>query len=229
MAEEPAGGDSPRAAVEPTAETALAPGVPLAPAESLAPGATPATAAPDDAAKGAVDNRWWVDMGSARRKTAPRVASTADGEPVVGRPGPAWVAGERLFRDGGTFDADRARSHLSGSNLDWLREANPPEGGWVVLKLTDDRPREDVVERVKEAIRLPRGARGVLLDSGPTLRAIVTGSPVGERICEICLGADCSFDAFVQGDWVCERTFRGRDRALREISDLVARWLAADA
>ena len=192
---------------------------------------TPATAAPEDASKGAVDNRWWVDMGGARktRKVAAATAVDADGEPVAGRPGPSWVAGERLFREGETFDADRARAHLSGSNLDWLREANPPEGGWVVLKLTDDRPRDDVVERVKQGIRLPQGARGVLLDSGPTLRAIVTATPVGERICEICLGTDCSLDVFVRGEWMLERTFRGRDRALREISDLVARWLADDA
>lgn len=196
--------------------------------DGIAPGETPASAAADEAAKSPIDNRWWVDMGSARRKSAPR-AVTVDGEVVAGRPGPSWVAGERLFRDGGTFDADRARGHLSGSNLDWLREANPPEGGWVVLKLTEDRPRDDVVERAKQAIRLPAGARGVLLDSGPTLRAIVTGTPVGDRICEICLGPDCSFDAFVQGEWVHERTFRGRDRALREVSDLVARWLAPDA
>lgn len=197
---------------------------------AAASGETPASATPQDDAKAPVDNRWWVDMGGAR-KARPRVApaSAAEGEAGAGRPGPAWVAGERLFRDGESFDADRARAHLSGSNLDWLREANPPEGGWVVLKLTEDRPRDDVVERVKQSIRLPRGARGVLLDSGPTLRAIVTGSPVGERICEICLGADCSLDVFVRGEWTLERTFRGRDRALREVSDLLERWLTDDA
>jgi len=208
-----------------------APAEPLAP-DSPASGETPATAAATatsaEPEKSPIDNRWWVDMGSARRKSPAR-PPTADGEPGVGRPGPAWVAGERLFREGESFDADRARAHLSGSNLDWLREANPPEGGWVVLKLTDDRPRDEVVERVKQAIRLPRGARGVLLDSGPTLRAIVTGSPVGERICEICLGTDCSFDAFVGGEWVHEQAFRGRDRALREASELLARWLSPGA
>ncbi len=217
MAEErPEGG----AAVESVAaEPAVSPGEPLA----TTPG--------DDASKAPVDNRWWVDMGGARkaRTRAAAPAVEGEGEAGTGRPGPSWVAGEKLFREGESFDADRARAHLSGSNLDWLREANPPEGGWVVLKLTDDRPRDDVVERVRRSIRLPRGARGVLLDSGPTLRAIVTGTPVGERICEICLGADCSLDVFVRGEWTLERTFRGRDRALREISDLVARWLADDA
>ncbi len=175
----------------------------------------------DEAAKPAVDNRWWVDMGSARRKSE-RTEPTEGGE----KPGPTWVMGSRLFRTDEGFDPDRARSHLSGSNLEWLREANPPENGWAYLKLTDDRPREDVVERVRKAIRLPRGARAVLLDSGPMLRAIVTGMPIGERVCEISLGSECCLDAFVRGEWVCERVFRGREQALREVPDLLEHYLS---
>lgn len=176
--------------------------------------------APSDAPKPAVENRWWVDSSTAKRARS--------GEPAAA-PAPGRIVGERLFRVGRDYDQDRARSHLSDSNLGWLREGNPPEDGWAYLSLTDNRSRDDFLTRVKQAIRLPRGARGVLVDSGSSLRVITTGSPVGERICELSLAGDSSFDAWVKGEWVCERVFRGRDRALREAPGLVARYLADDS
>lgn len=210
MAERPRGGGRPRPA-----------SLPEIPASggSEEPRSNPEA----EAEKPAVDNRWWVDMGSPKRKPAARAEA-----PVTDAETPAFVVGERLFGVGRGFDQDRAKAHLSGSNRSWLEEGNPPENGWAVIKLTDDRPRDDLVGRVKQGIRLPAGARGVLLDSGSIVRAIVTGTPVGQRICEVSIGADSSFDAFVGEEWVFERVWRGRDRALRESSGLVARWLAAE-
>ena len=180
--------------------------------------AAPVEGSPSDAPKPAVENRWWVDSSTAKRART--------GEPAAA-PAPGRIV-ERLFRVGQDYDQDRARAHLSDSNLGWLREGNPPEDGWAYLSVTDNRSRDDFLARVKQAIRLPRGARGVLVDSGSTLRVITTGSPVGERICELSLASDSSFDAWVGGEWVCERVFRGRDRALREAPALVTRYLQSD-
>ncbi|HZR80233.1 MAG TPA: hypothetical protein VFD92_03970 [Candidatus Binatia bacterium] len=191
-------------------------------AERRHPGDRAADAAPEGGAEApprpAVENRWWVDSGTAKRPSPAAPAGDGGNRPTR-------LAGERLFRAGRDFDQDRARARLTQSNLGWIREANPPENGWVYLSVTEGRSRDELVARVKHSVRLPRGARGVIVDSGTSLRAVVTGAPVGERIVEITLANDSSFDAWIGGEWVFERVYRGRDRALREASALVSRYL----
>lgn len=182
---------------------------------------TPAGGTEEEAgSKPAVENRWWVDSTTGKGKASrPEAAPKESGEDqrIVGR----------LFRVGRDFDQDRARARLTDSNLNWIKEANPPPDGWAYLAPTEERSRADLIARVKQAIRLPKGARAVLVDSGTSLRAVLTGTPVGERIVEITLGSESSFDAWIKGDWVFERVYRGRDRVLREASGLVARYLVA--
>ncbi len=180
-------------------------------------GRDPAPAAPDAATpQPTVENRWWVDGNTSAKRRGPTPVSERATPPIVG---------QRLFGVGRDFDQDRAKVHLTDANLQLLREGNPPEDGWAYLPLTEQHSSEELLNRVKRAIRLPRGSRGVLVDSGSSLRAIVTGRPFGERVVEITLGGDSSLDVWARGEWVAERVFRSRERALREVSHLVARHL----
>jgi hypothetical protein len=159
-----------------------------------------------------VENRWWVDQGK-----------DAGGRPVE-RP-PAQFGG-RFFRTGEGFEQERARLRLTDSNLKWLEEAQPPSDGWAVVRvLGDERVAEGRIERAKAVLRLPPGARGVLVDSGTSLRAIITGEPSGERLIEVRLGEEASFDAWVHGEWVREVAFRGWEDALRRAPRLVREYL----
>ena len=173
-----------------------------------------AEAAPDQSAP-AVENRWWVDSGTSLRERRSVPADRPEGTLLV----------ERIFRVGRGFDQDRARADLTDTNLNLLREANPAEGSWGYLSLIEDRSPTEQIEKVKRSLRLPRWARGVLVDSGVSIRAIATGDPFGERIVELNLGAQPSFDAWARGDWVHEKTFRSKERALREASGLIVRYL----
>jgi hypothetical protein len=184
--------------------------------------AGPPAAAPQPP-KPTVENRWWVDSATAKDR---RGGGSAEGS---SRQAVAPIVGARLFGVGRDFDQDRARSRLTDSNLNWLREANPAENEWAYLAMIAERSPRELIERVKRAIRLPRGARGVLVDSGSSLRVIVTGKPIGERIAELTLGGDSSLDAWVQGEWVQEKPFRSRERALREASAFIARFLRSGA
>jgi len=163
-----------------------------------------------------VENRWWVDGNTSAKRRGPTPPGERETPPIVG---------ERMFGVGRGFDQDRAKARLTDANLHLLREGNPPEDGWAYLPMTDQLSSKDFLERVKSSIRLPRGSRGVLVDSGNSLRAIVTGQPFGERVVEITLGDDASLDVWVRGEWTTERVFRSRERALREASQLVARHL----
>jgi hypothetical protein len=179
-------------------------------------GRDPAEGSPDAAApQPTVENRWWVDGSTSAKRRGPTPVSERATPPIVGR----------LFGVGRDFDQDRAKVRLTDANLHLLREGNPPEDGWAYLPLTEQRSSDEMLARVKRSIRLPRGSRGVLVDSGSSLRAIVTGQPFGERVVEITLGGDSSLDVWARGEWVAERVFRSRERALREVSHLVARHL----
>jgi hypothetical protein len=169
----------------------------------------------------AVENRWWVEQADAKEKER-RAAARAGRE--AGEP-PKNLPGARLFLIGKDFDQEQAKARLTDSNLNFLREANPAESEWAYLPTAEARSPEDLILRTKRALKLPPGARGVLVDSGWSLRAIITGTPVGECMIEVTLGADSCLDAWVKGDWVHEETFASRERALRGAPVLIASYL----
>jgi hypothetical protein len=177
---------------------------------------------PGTTARGpAVENRWWVEQADAKEKER-RAAARADRE--AGEP-PKNLPGARLFLIGKNFDQEQARARLTDSNLNFLREANPAECEWAYLATAEGRSPEELILRTKRALKLPPGARGVLVDSGTSLRAIVTGTPVGERMIEVTLGPESCLDAWVKGDWVHEQTFASRDRAFKIAPGLIASYL----
>jgi len=163
-----------------------------------------------------VENRWWVDQGKEARGGVP-----------AERPPPQF--GRVFFRSGDGFEQERARLRLTDSNLKWLEEASPPANAWAYVQvLTSERTNPTRVDRVKAALKLPPGGRGVLVDSGVSLRAIMTGSPPGERLLELRLGEDSSLDVWVHGEWVRESFFRGFDDALRRAPALVREYLTTE-
>ncbi len=159
-----------------------------------------------------LENRWWVDQGK-----------DAKGNPI---PRPPATFGGRFFRTGDGFEQERARVRLTDSNLKWLEEANPPTDGWAVVHaLAGERMTGARIDRARTALRLPAGCRGVLVDSGNSLRVIVTGQPLGERLVEIRLGEESSFDAWVGGEWVREALFRDFEDGLRRAPALMREYL----
>jgi hypothetical protein len=162
-----------------------------------------------------VENRWWVDQGK-----------DAKGNPV---PRPPAQFGHRFFRSGDGFEQERARIRLTDSNLKWLEEANPAPGEWTVVRmLASERFPDQRIEKVKAALRLPPRGRGVLVDSGTSVRAIITADPPGERLVEVRLGEESSFDAWVSGEWVREALFRDFEEGLRRSPALVREYLTTN-
>lgn len=179
-------------------------------------------ASPPPTPKPTVENRWWVDQGKINEKErrAQARAAFAAGQELPNLPG------AQLFRIGMDFDQDRARARLTDPLLNLLREGNPATNEWAYLPMIDDRSPPELIERVKRVLRLPPGARGVLVDSGSSLRVIVTGTPLGERLVELTLGGDSCLDAWSHGDWVRETVFRDRESALRQAPGLITRHLS---
>ncbi len=163
-----------------------------------------------------LENRWWVDQGKAERG--------------IPQERPPATYGNRFFRTGAGYDQTRAQRRLTDLNLKWFDEAGAVPGKWALLSLLEGPrfPRERL-ERVKRVLPFPPGGRGVLVDSGPSsLRAILTGDPPYQRLVEIRLGGDNSFDAWVHSEWVREAVFRSFDDALRRLPALVRDYVLGE-
>jgi hypothetical protein len=161
-----------------------------------------------------VENRWWVDTGK-----------TTEPAEVVPR-GERPPVGTRFFDIGYEFDQEQAKQRLTDLNLKFLDEGKPAPNEWRLIRMV---PTESVptgqVERIKRRLPLPPGARGVIVDSGRSVRFIITGDPIGERVLEFTLGEESSFDCWIRGDWVREELFRDLEDALRNARTFIGRYL----
>ena len=161
-----------------------------------------------------LENRWWVDTG----KRTERVRLRA------GEPAPV---GSRFFDIGYDFDQERAKVRLTDSNLKTLDEGRPAAGAWALIHMVPDESYpEAAAARVRRALPLSPSARGVVVDSGRSIRLIITGDPVGERVLEFTFGDECSFDCWIRGEWVREELFADLEDALRRAPAFLDQYLA---
>ncbi|MGH7804333.1 MAG: hypothetical protein ACREQJ_08285 [Candidatus Binatia bacterium] len=177
----------------------------------------PVSSTPMPSEKNANDGpKWWID--TSRASTEGRRDDSI----------PPAIA--RFYVTTKGYEQDRARAGLVDLNLKILREANPEEGELAYLPMIAERAPADVVERIRRTLRPPPGARGVIVDSGRMVRAILTGTPVGERILEFNFNrGDPSFDVWVANDWKEERVYRGVNELHRRAAELIAKYLSPEA
>jgi hypothetical protein len=160
--------------------------------------------------------KWWVDQQRPAREAR--------------RDLPPAPAAARFYVTAKGFEQEKARAGLVDLNFKLIEAANPPENGFGYLALLDERCPQTVIERVKRALPLPRGARAVIVDSGRMVRAIVTGSPPGERILEFNFNREePTFDAWVRGEWKEEILFRNLGEIYRAARVLIEEYVGAEA
>jgi hypothetical protein len=160
------------------------------------------------------DTNWWVERLKTREKVKLHESQS--------------TVGASFFRSVEGYDQEVATRNLTDLNLKLLTEANPALGEWGYLALVEQQSPPTEIERIKRALPLPPDARAVLVDSGVSLRAIVTGTPVGERLLEFNFIEEASFDCWVQGEWIREDVFRGKRELLRHAAGLLQRYMEKD-
>jgi hypothetical protein len=164
----------------------------------------------------AVKDRWWVETRDKKREREVPVAA------------PAAPVGSKFYRSGIGFNQETARSRLTDLNLKLLMQANPPEGDWGYVQLAETTFSERERERIKEQVGLPRYARGVLVDCGRSVRLLITGTPLGQRILDLTLGDNPSFDCWIDGEWVREQLFRDTRGALGALRRYIPQYLSPE-
>lgn len=160
------------------------------------------------------ENRWWVDQGKSRERAKPEERQAP--------------AGAQFFRSVEGYDQEQAREHLTDLNLKLLAQANPAPGEWAYLPLIEERSPGKEVEKIKRALPLPANARGVLVDAGQSLRAIVTDMSSSERILEFNFIDEASFDCWIRGEWVREEVFKDKHKLLLQAPELLREYLEKD-
>jgi hypothetical protein len=162
-----------------------------------------------------ISNRWWVDSSTASKAKA--------------RPAAEGIAGSRFFRAGLGFEQEPARERLTDNNLKILKQAMPVEGAWSYIQLADTSFPQRERERIEREAPLPPYARGVLVDCGRSVRLLVTGTPIGERLLEMTLSEAPSFDCWVYDEWVREQVFKDAGAALRALRRFMEDYLSPEA
>jgi hypothetical protein len=152
-----------------------------------------------------VENRWWVETVVKR----PKQVKSETEMPQL----PVAMAFYQVARD---YDQDRAKDDLTDNNLRIAREANPAPGEWVYVAMTPDHYPPNLIKRIKDEFRLPREARGIVLDHGRLLRLLVCGPALEDWLIDVTLYDEPSVDVYVWSVMHRERLFRRAEDALRQ-------------
>src|SRR6202049_3452103 len=105
-----------------------------------------------------VENRWWVET-THKKPRAQQQQKSEEELPQL----PVAMSFYSVARD---YDQDRAKEDLTDNNLRIARAANPPQGDWVYVPFTAEHYPPNLIKRVKDEFRLPREARGIVIDQG---------------------------------------------------------------
>ena len=155
--------------------------------------------------KPTVENRWWVETTFKK----PKRAKSETEMPQL----PVAMAFYAVARD---YDQDRAKEDLTDNNLRIARAADPPQGNWAYVAMTEQHAPANVIKRVKDEFRIPREARGIVIDHGRVVRLLICGPQIEDWMLDITLGDEPSVDAYVWSVMYRERIFRRAEDALRQ-------------
>jgi hypothetical protein len=158
----------------------------------------------DEKAPAFEETKWWID----RRAVKDRDKATTPVKGIIEK----WA-----FELLENYNQDEAAKNLVDINLKIFRELNVEPGQWGYYSLDIGKFPPDKLEKIKAALPLPPGARGIVIDAGFSVRVMITGAPVGERYVDINFLDTPSLDYWVKSQLIEERVFSNIGEALKRI------------
>lgn len=159
------------------------------------------------------ETKWWIDRSSIKA----REKVTEPGKGIIEK----WAF--ELLKN---YNQDEAAKNLVDINLKIFNGLTIAPGQWGYYSLEVGTYPPDKLAKIKSSLPLPRGARGVVIDAGFSVRVIVTGAPIGERYVDINFVDAPSLDYWVNGQLVEERVFSSVGEALKRIRPDLTNYLA---
>jgi hypothetical protein len=106
-----------------------------------------------------------------------------------------------------------------------LKELSVAPGEWGYFSLEVGAYPTEKLTKIKNGLPLPRGARGLIIDAGYSVRIVITAEPPGERFVDINFTDAPALDYWVNGELVEERVFSNVGEALKRIRPDLPRYL----
>lgn len=166
----------------------------------------------EDNTKPVEEVKWWIDRGPVKER---------EKQTQLGR----GIIEKRVYEMLKDYSQERAIRNVVDINPRLLKEHPLVPGEWQVHSLGVGAYPAKRLNKIKAVLRLPANARGLLIDAGYSLRAVITGEPVGERLLDINFTEAPSSDYWVAGELVEERLFPNLDEALRRLRGSLSRYL----
>jgi len=159
------------------------------------------------------ESKWWIDRGPKKREA--NVAEEGQ-KGIIER----WAF--ELLKD---YQQERALKNIVNINQHALAELDAGGKRWGYVSLGVGRFPQKRLNHIREALRIPRYARAVVIDAGYSVRLLVTGDPPGERVVDINFTEAPSMDYWVNNELIEERLFNSVDEALRRLRQSLHRYL----
>jgi hypothetical protein len=163
------------------------------------------------------ESKWWIDRGPSKKREAKGTPGRGIG--IIEK----WATD--LLKD---YDQDHALRNVANINQKLLPAFPPEPKQWAYESLGIGTYPKDRLANIRQALELPEKARGLIVDAGYSIRVLLTGEPVGERLVDIQFNETPSLDYWVKGELVEERLFPSVVAALKAIPRNLCRYLDTD-
>jgi hypothetical protein len=115
------------------------------------------------------------------------------------------------------YSQDRAVKNVVDINQQLLKEFPNVPGEWRYLSLGVGTYPPAKLGKIKGALKLPGYTRALIIDAGYSVRVLVTGEPVGDKLVDINFTDNPSLDYWMKNELVEEKLFSNFEEALRKI------------
>lgn len=156
--------------------------------------------------------KWWIDRGP--KKEAANAEPTQEG--LI----ESWAI--ELLKD---YRQERALQNIVDINQRALAEFDAEEKKWGYVSLGVGRFPPKRLNYIREALRIPRYAKVLVIDAGYSVRLLITGEPSGERVVDINFTEAPSMDYWVNNQLIEERLFGSVDEALKRLRHALHRYV----
>jgi hypothetical protein len=158
------------------------------------------------------ETKWWIDRGPVKEREKPAA-------PIRG------IIEKWAYELLKGYNQEHAMKNLVDINARLLKELSVAPGEWGYFSMEVGSYPADRLGRIKSALLLPPGARGLVIDAGYSVRVVITGEPVAERYVDINFTDAPSLDYWVNGQLLEERVFPNLGEALKRIRPELRRYL----
>ena len=167
----------------------------------------------DEKAPGFEETKWWIDRGPVKEREKPA-------EPVKG------IIEKWAYELLKNYNQDQAAKNLVDINSRLLAGLSVSPGDWGYYSLEIGKYPPEKLAKIKGGLPLPRGARGLIVDAGYSVRVIIADDPLGERYVDVIFTDAPSLDYWVRGQLVEERVYSNVGEALKRIRTELPRYFS---